>query len=85
MDRLSVLSLALMLRASELFARGKAEFHSVYCLRNGDVACSRNKTKLRKRRRQGADKVEVLFRYLERDQGGERAVLVRMRKVLGVI
>lgn len=73
------LSYFLMLRASELFAGEKGEFHSIYCLRRGDVAFFRNNEQLGEGRRQEADKVEVRFRGSKGDQGRKGAVIVRTR------
>ena len=79
------LSYFLMLRASELFAGEKREFHSVYCLRRGGVTFFRNNEQLGESRRQEADKVEVRFRGSKGDQGRKGAILlVRTRKGWGV-
>ena len=73
MDRLGVV---LMLRASELFAGEKGDFHSIYCLRRLDVTVFRSNEKLREGRRHEADQIEVRFRGSNGEQGRKGAVLV---------
>ena len=63
------LSYFLVLRASELLAGEKGEFHSIYCLRSRGVAFFINNEQLGESRRQEADKVEVRFRGSKGDQG----------------
>ena len=51
-----------MLRASELFAKSKAVYHNVYCLRMGHVVFVRGNEKLAENRTHEAHKVEVGYR-----------------------
>ena len=78
------LSSFLMLRASELFAGEKGDFHSIYYMRRADISFFRYNEQLREGRRQEADILEVRFRGPKGDQGRKGTVLVRAGKAWGV-
>ena len=69
----------LMLRTSELFAKGRGVFHKVYCLRRGDVVFFRDNEQLVGSSIHEANKVEVRSDGSKRGQGRKEAVLVRTR------
>ena len=82
MDTLGVVFL--MLRASELFAGEKGDFHSIYCMRRADISFFRYNEQLGEGRRQEADIVEVRFGGPKGDQERKGTVLVRAGKAWGV-